>query len=288
MRLPGCRELTAGEVEIGVCVHDSLFLVEGNDTIVTIGMVASSRAVHGAEVGELVNDGESVVLAGALVALLCHVVEVRAVNDRVRSGDSVRKDTLLACAHLITTALVSDIAIVTSSGFLGDGLEARSDVLAGSRVGGPEEVFEDAGVSVQCGFGSFGGEGRGALQCLVDDLLLFGGAGVCLEGSTAGKRSGRTGLGDGDGDLVGPVWQNTRDAGAAGVREWEGAGSGDSVLTSLKVEGIGDIKFSVDGFAVGKGLEILVGECKDVHAALETLEGQRLALFVRQVTRVAR
>lgn len=232
------------------------------------------------------DDGESLIFAAAAGGLVRDLVEVGAVDDGVLAGDSVRDDTLPADAHALTAA-VSDLAALASGGLLGDGLEASSDFLACSRVGGAEEVFEVAGVTVQGGFGGFGGEGSGALHSLVDNLLLLSGAGVSVEGSTAGNGGGRAGLSDGDGDFVGFVGQDTRDPGAAGVGEWEGAGSGNAVFASLKVEGFGDVKLSVGGFTVGKRLEVLLGKSKNVKAALETLEGERLALLDGQFALVA-
>ena len=226
--------------------------------------------------------GEGLVLAAAIVGLVGHDVPAGAVDDQVDAGHGIGERALAALALLHAVAAVKgDIALVAAGGFVGDGLEAGGDLLAGCGVGGAEVVFEETGVAVQSGVSGGGGNGGGALDGSVDDGLLLGGARVGIEDAAAldaGDGRGGTGLGDLDGDLIGLVGDYAGDASAVGGGKGEGALGGDLELAGLEVKGLSDVEFRVDRGTRGDGLEVLLGEVVEAVCAVDAHEGEFLAI----------
>ena len=163
-----------------------------DEGVVLVREVLGGWAVDVVYVRELVDHGEALISATAVVDRGYNLIPVRAVDDLVVARDSVGEDTVAATVALCCAiaAVVGHYAAAEVRGLVGDGLEAGGDLLAGCGVSGAEVLLEDTSVAIDSGVSGGLGERGGALNGGFDYGLLAGSAGFELEASLAAAHRG--------------------------------------------------------------------------------------------------
>lgn len=185
-------KLTTSVEVVGVGVQDSLLCGKLDEVVVLVREVLGGRAVDFVHVRELVDHGEALISATAVVDRGHNLIPAGAVDDLVVARESVGEDTVAATVALCCAiaAVVGHLAAAEVRGLVGDGLVAGGDLLAGCGVGSAEVLFEDASVAIDSGVGGGLGERGGALNGGFDYGLLAGSAGFEFDASLAAAHRG--------------------------------------------------------------------------------------------------